>query len=69
MIKQFLAAAGITAAALGTAAADAAAVGDPGVHTQNGNYSVQEYGNTGSDPARSADRRADEAALRSLDRW
>ncbi|MET9432365.1 MULTISPECIES: hypothetical protein [unclassified Streptomyces] len=69
MIKKVLATAGLAAAVLGASASTASAVGDRGVDTQNGNYSVQEYGNTGSDPALTADRSADEAALRSLDRW
>ncbi|WP_256106352.1 hypothetical protein [Streptomyces sp. ODS05-4] len=48
MIKKVLAAAGLAAAVVGGAAPMASAVGDEGVHTQNGNFSTQSYGNTGA---------------------
>ncbi|MFC8919909.1 RdlA protein [Streptomyces sp. WAC05374] len=46
MIKKVLATAGVAAAVLGASAPMAAAVGDRGVDTQNGNFSTQSYGNT-----------------------
>ncbi|MEU9983286.1 rodlin [Streptomyces sp. NPDC050856] len=46
MIKKVLATAGVAAAVLGASAPMAAAVGDRGVDTQNGNFSGQAYGNT-----------------------
>ncbi|WP_228979571.1 rodlin [Streptomyces sp. DH12] len=46
MIKKVLAGAGVAAAVLGAGAPMAAAVGDHGVDTQNGNFSKQTYGNT-----------------------
>jgi hypothetical protein len=46
MIKKVLATAGVTAAVLGASAPVAAAVGDRGIDTQNGNFSEQVYGNT-----------------------
>ncbi|MET9429756.1 rodlin [Streptomyces sp. NPDC003036] len=46
MIKKVLATAGMAAVVLGASAPMAAAVGDHGVDTQNGNFSKQVYGNT-----------------------
>ncbi|GGU48568.1 rodlin [Streptomyces lavendofoliae] len=46
MIKKVLATAGIAAAVVGAAAPMAAAVGDRGIDTQNGNFATQSYGNT-----------------------
>ncbi|GAA2497958.1 rodlin [Streptomyces gobitricini] len=46
MIKKVLATAGVAAAVLGVSAPMAAAVGDRGVDTQNGNFATQSYGNT-----------------------
>ncbi|MCS0639571.1 hypothetical protein NX801_28840 [Streptomyces sp. LP05-1] len=69
MITKVLATAGLAAAVLGAAAPLAAADGDRQVHTQNGNYSSQSYGNTGAGGAEQRDRSADEAALRSLTDW
>ncbi|RST12049.1 RdlA protein [Streptomyces sp. WAC05374] len=46
MIKKVLATAGVAAAVLGASAPMAAAVGDRGIDTQNGNFSRQIYGNT-----------------------
>ncbi|MET9429757.1 MULTISPECIES: rodlin [unclassified Streptomyces] len=46
MIKKVLATAGVAAAVLGASAPMAAAVGDHGVDTQNGNFATQSYGNT-----------------------
>ncbi|CAL9488252.1 rodlin [Streptomyces thermolilacinus] len=46
MIKKALATAGVAAAVLGAGAPMAAAVGDHGVETQNGNFATQSYGNT-----------------------
>ncbi|WP_236243215.1 rodlin [Streptomyces sp. CC228A] len=46
MIKKVLAGAGVAAAVLGAGAPMAAATGDHGVDTQNGNFSKQAYGNT-----------------------
>ncbi|MGI5478976.1 rodlin [Streptomyces lavendofoliae] len=46
MIKKVLATAGVAAAVLGAAAPMAAAVGDRGIDTQNGNFATQSYGNT-----------------------
>ncbi|MCH0542972.1 hypothetical protein I3F58_26135 [Streptomyces sp. MUM 203J] len=51
MIKKALATAGVAAAVLGAAAPMASAVGDDRVSTQNGNFSTQSYGNTGSEGA------------------
>jgi hypothetical protein len=46
MIKKVLATAGVAAAVLGASAPMAAAVGDRGIDTQNGNFATQAYGNT-----------------------
>ncbi|WP_149184460.1 rodlin [Streptomyces sp. TRM49041] len=46
MIKKALATAGVAAAVLGAGAPMAAATGDHGVDTQNGNSATQTYGNT-----------------------
>ncbi|MEU0662646.1 rodlin [Streptomyces lavendulocolor] len=46
MIKKVLATAGVAAAVLGASAPVAAAVGDRGIDTQNGNFATQSYGNT-----------------------
>ncbi|MCH0543414.1 RdlA protein [Streptomyces sp. MUM 203J] len=46
MIKKVLAGAGVAAAVLGAGAPMAAATGDHGVDTQNGNFAKQAYGNT-----------------------
>ncbi|MFF8833206.1 rodlin [Streptomyces sp. NPDC015131] len=46
MIKKVLATAGVAAAVLGVSAPTAAAVGDRGIDTQNGNFATQSYGNT-----------------------
>ncbi|MGA5098630.1 rodlin [Streptomyces lavendulocolor] len=46
MIKKVLATAGVAAAVLGASAPVAAAVGDHGIDTQNGNFATQSYGNT-----------------------
>ncbi|MET9803357.1 rodlin [Streptomyces sp. NPDC006368] len=46
MIKKVLATAGVAAAVLGASAPMAAAVGDHGVDTMNGNAASQTYGNT-----------------------
>ncbi|OII60413.1 RdlA protein [Streptomyces sp. CC53] len=46
MIKKALASAGVAAAVLGAGAPMAAATGDHGVDTQNGNFAAQYYGNT-----------------------
>ncbi|WP_336317814.1 rodlin [Streptomyces lavendofoliae] len=46
MIKKVLATAGVAAAVLGATAPMAAAVGDRGIDTQNGNFATQSYGNT-----------------------
>ncbi|MFF8288807.1 rodlin [Streptomyces sp. NPDC016309] len=46
MIKKALATAGVAAAVLGVSAPMAAAVGDRGIDTQNGNFATQSYGNT-----------------------
>ncbi|GAA2437087.1 rodlin [Streptomyces lavendulocolor] len=46
MIKKVLATAGVAAAVLGASAPVAAAVGDRGIDTQNGNFAAQSYGNT-----------------------
>ncbi|WP_236243214.1 rodlin [Streptomyces sp. CC228A] len=46
MIKKALASAGVAAAVLGAGAPMAAATGDHGVDTQNGNFASQHYGNT-----------------------
>ncbi|MEV3987414.1 rodlin [Streptomyces sp. NPDC049837] len=46
MIKKVLATAGVAAAVIGVSAPMAAANGDRGVDTQNGNFSKQIYGNT-----------------------
>ncbi|WP_149184459.1 rodlin [Streptomyces sp. TRM49041] len=46
MIKKVLAGAGVAAAVLGAGAPMAAATGDHGVDTQNGNFATQSYGNT-----------------------
>ncbi|MER7111108.1 rodlin [Streptomyces sp. NPDC000229] len=46
MFKKVLATAGVAAAVLGASAPMAAAVGDRGIDTQNGNFSKQIYGNT-----------------------
>ncbi|OII66523.1 MULTISPECIES: hypothetical protein [unclassified Streptomyces] len=51
MIKKALATAGLAAAVLGASAPLATAVGDDRVSTQNGNFSTQSYGNTGSEGA------------------
>ncbi|QGV76946.1 rodlin [Streptomyces ficellus] len=46
MIKKVLATVGVAAAVLGASAPMAAAVGDRGIDTQNGNFATQSYGNT-----------------------
>ncbi|MFI6108009.1 rodlin [Streptomyces sp. NPDC051310] len=46
MTKRILAGVGVAMAMLGVSAPAAAAVGDRGVDTQNGNHSLQSYGNT-----------------------
>jgi hypothetical protein len=68
MIKKVLAAAGVAAAAVGVCAPVAAAVGDGNVSTKNGNFSVQSYGNTGTEDAESTLRSTEreEALLRAL---
>lgn len=66
MIKQVLAAAGVAAAVLGASSPVASAVGDREVHTQNGNFSTQSYGNTGSPEPQSAGRALTDADLRPL---
>ncbi|GAA4889172.1 hypothetical protein ACFPM3_18995 [Streptomyces coeruleoprunus] len=68
MFKKVLATAGVAAAALGVSVPTASAVGEGGVHTQNGNFSVQSYGNTGAEPAEGGAAPGDvEASLRALD--
>ncbi|MFC8916852.1 hypothetical protein ACGF5F_14960 [Streptomyces sp. NPDC047821] len=67
MIKKVLAAAGLAAAVLGASAPLAAAAGDREVHTQNGNFSTQSYGNTGAPEPQSAGRTLTDADLRPLD--
>ncbi|ORT55577.1 hypothetical protein [Streptomyces sp. CB03238] len=69
MIKKVLATAGVAAAVLGASAPVASAVGDRGVHTQNGNFSTQSYGNTGSPEPQSPGRALTDTDLRPLDGW
>ncbi|WP_336323724.1 hypothetical protein [Streptomyces lavendofoliae] len=67
MIKQVLAAAGVAAAVLGASSPAAFAVSDREVHTQNGNFSTQSYGNTGSPEPQSSGRALTDSDLRPLD--
>ncbi|MFF8830949.1 hypothetical protein [Streptomyces sp. NPDC015131] len=67
MIKKVLATAGVAAAVLGVSAPLASANGDREVHTQNGNFSTQSYGNTGSPEPQGAGRALTGDDLRPLD--
>ncbi|MFF8289643.1 hypothetical protein ACF068_10510 [Streptomyces sp. NPDC016309] len=67
MIKKVLATAGVAAAVLGASATAAGAVGDRELHTQNGNFSTQSYGNTGAPEPQGAGRALTDSDLRPLD--
>ncbi|QGV82257.1 hypothetical protein [Streptomyces ficellus] len=67
MIKKVLATAGLAAAVLGAAAPLAGATGDRAVSTQNGNFSTQSYGNTGSPEPQGEGRALGDDDLRPLD--